>query len=34
MKEEPQISKTREMQSLYCELSTMIDFLEIDIMHV
>ena len=34
MKEDPQISKTREMQRLYSELSTMIDFLEIDIMHV
>ena len=34
MKEEPQISKTRETQRLDSELSTMIDFLENDILHV
>ena len=34
MKEEPQISKTREMQGLDSELSTVIDFLENDILHV
>ena len=34
MKEEPQISKTREMQRLDSELSTVIDFLENDILHV
>lgn len=34
MKGEPQIPKTREMQRLDSELSTMIDFLENDILHV
>ena len=34
MKEELQISKTREMQRLDSEFSTMTDFLENDILHV